>query len=1399
MNNDNRPDHDGASLEPDTTEMPGGPELDALLGTWHQQNRAAAAAGRDRLLEALKREDAAGTNPATPNRPEVLFPTRPSAPARAGWRSMGRWGALAAAMITVALILPRLIPSSLNGRGGGLMERSALAGTTIMCPEGGRLEAIDQAGNTLGPCVLRHTDVNAEISGRFARITVRQQFENPNPDKIEAVYTFPLSECAAVDRMKMTIGQRVIVGEVHERDEAREIYEAAKDAGRVASLLEQERPNIFTQSVANIEPGAQIEVEISYVETVEQHDGEFSFVFPTVVSPRYIPGQTAGELIQAATHKGGNTRDTKLPTVFTPRRGLVALAPPFVQAVTVLDSARPASSPAPETIKLALTLALPINCPESAAAPTASEAATGDMHSGSSSGAAPASDWMEFSVRYPDGSIEPGFVRDDGAGAINGRWYYSPLLASLANSASHAPTPPDGAAAHSETISAQSKPDVNASAQTAQADRIQPGAPFAQNTNQVPDASRITPMPVPPPMRAGHDLSITVQIDTGGPGITGLQSPLHKIVNTDMEKRPDGLARLERVSLARLAEIPNRDFVLKWKQTADTVQEAVFTHTGAHGNFLGVLLQPPERVADDNAVPRELVFVLDTSGSMSGVPIETAKRVMTRGIESMRPFDRFNVITFAGDTRVLWPEAREASEANKQAAMTFVNSKRGGGGTEMMAAIDAALRPDGVDESRADRARRPRPQPLRVVIFLTDGEVGNDMAIIDAVRHYRHSTRVFSFGIGNSVNRYLLSGMAQAGGGEAEFVLIPHAPNELSPGEIDTIIERFTRRVRTPVLTSIRIDPSENLQLLDLQPESGNVPDVFDISPVMLLARFPDRAAPVSGTITIHGETAVGPWKKTVPVTLPASGAAPGHDVLATLWARREIESIMNGQLLSAQRGAIDDASRQRIVELGRSFSILSQYTSFVAVDKLRVTIDGRPRLVHVPIELPDQTDWTNYFGAVAMPAEADTGKEYYKDADKDDAEVAPRALLGDIPQLGTQAEKRTDTAAPARPSSSGAPPATDGASKERTAPPPPGTKPASRERRSAPPPTSATTSTPPPPIPPASSAAPTAGATVSNPGEAGRPTGATVGVENRDSAETLGRTNSPARTQKRSLQAGHGAEVPHDAHLQIRYAGASVDTDLLDLKTESARKGKNQSRAHDDRSAANDIGGAFVGDSAVMFDEGLTQRQSAPAVPPQMVAAAQVWRNSVALRQLSPADQNTVDAQKFVVGGELAAEPIVAEWNQVVNNLQAGDPHTQVAEVGQRARNQFDRYAVMLNKLDPALIGCLNQPWLAQQQSLRTQTIQQPERGSASSQRRSDANPAQVVMPQATLPDPILIVVLVADTSEPTLAALRRAGLEIVSVSIEDRVVVGRASLSSIEPIASIEETRRIEPIRDE
>lgn len=965
--------------------MAGGAELDSLLREWHESNAVSARVGRDRLMEALGRERSSGlassTDAAAESTPIATPPHLSLAEVdrqgtgshrhRRQGRGLGftawRGQLAAAAVIVLALVASFIAPSSVQPQAVAQLERGF-----VMAPEGGRLDAIDGDGNVIGPFVLLHTDVDVDVTNRFARVTLKQKYYNPHPDKIEAVYTFPMSHRATVDRMRMIIGDRVVEGEVRERQEARRIYEQARDTGRVASLLEQERPNIFTQSVANIEPGVRIDVEISYVETVQERDGDFRFEFPMTVAPRYIPGGCIAPidddvLFRPVRHdRKAQERNPRLPDYLDPRRGLVLLSPGKVLSARAGDTSINGEVQL-EVLDRILADAIPIQRPKSKV----------DTNSPPTHLEAPL--WYEFTVRYDDGSQERGRLLTDHTGELAGRWFYSSPLRECKVGEPEWNGQDDGLP----------KPPI------VRADGA--GEPFAKPTAQVPDAHRITPMPTHPDTRAGHDVSLSIKIDGGGAGIIGAQSALHEIMMTGEKAGPPGVGgrgvyRSVEIELANRSEIPNRDFVLTWRKGNPAVTPSVFTHAHPTGNFLGVFIDPPtpDRMNDALAVPRELVFVLDTSGSMSGTPIEAAKRVMTKAIGTMRPRDTFNVITFAGSTRVLWPEPRAATAENIAEAQRLVESQSGGGGTEMMKAIEAALM------QPARPAELAYVQPLRVVMFLTDGEVGNEMAIIDAVKTHRATTRVFSFGVGNSVNRYLLNGIAQAGGGAAEYVLLPHHGDGPSEGQVLEVVERFTRRMLSPVLTNIRLEFSPELGLTQITPSPDNIPDVFDISPVTIFAKAPMGRGPVSGTVTLKGNTVDGPWEKSIPVTLPGGqlrrsdvdGTADGG-VLPALWARSWIDAFMNQDLRGAQKGNINPELRRQIVALGTKYSIMSQYTSFVAVDKLRVTVGGKPRLVQVPIEFPDQEDWRGYFGG-----SNETGRDVRSRADGVEMDEALEMLI---------------------------------------------------------------------------------------------------------------------------------------------------------------------------------------------------------------------------------------------------------------------------------------------------------------------------------------------------------------------------------------------------------------------
>lgn len=904
---------------PSGSDDAGGPpprdELDALLRDWHAENAVAARRSRADILDRA----------ASP-RPAGRIGLRLGSPLLRAAAAI----ALAATIVTMVLTPTRTAQADV-----------------VFVPEGGELAAFAPDGDRLGSCPLQRTDVDAEIGGPAMRVRLVQRYENRFPQKIEAVYTFPLPSRAAVDAMRITVrgpsGERIVDGEVKERDLARRMYEAAKASGYVASLLEQERPNIFTQSVANIEPGATVLVEISYVELLERRDGVYSFTFPTVVGPRYVPG-TPG------------VAKPRLPAGLEPRAGLVLLAPGQVTLVAEGGALTAAA------IERWLAMAMPVRMPSPEFLETAGAAA------------AP----VEFTVTYPTGAKELGQIwTASGLGQLNGRFFaMSPA----------------------------------------------PGGGFGPDTDQVPDASRITPIPVPPSERSGHDLSIRVSIATGGPELRDLASPMHEVVTSR-----DGDRAI--VELARRSTLPNRDFVLNWRTDADligegtiaTVRPARFDGDPSAGGHFAVILNPPARVDPATIPARELVFVLDTSGSMSGFPIEKAKEVMSKAIAAMRPQDRFNVITFAGGTEILWPEPRTASEANVAEARGFVDGQRGGGGTEMMKAIETALNPKsggtwltpremldlpadgravrievGLDAVRdstlvlddrtikltlgvalptvtdpasrtvrlegrwvtrdgdrvldVERASFARDQAAnRICVFLTDGYVANDQAIIAAVQRFARGTRVFSFGVGSSVNRYLLEEMARQGRGASEFVFLG--------SDADATVARFARRIQTPLLVDLEATV-EGVELVDTLPPLDRLPDLYDEQPIVIFGRY---TKPGRGSITLKGRTGAGPWEKTIALDLP--GDRDRNAAVATLWARAKVDDLLDPFLDRVQSGSLEPTVRASVVSLGEAYSIVTPYTSFVAIERSRITVGGMPMLVQVPIEMPEGVSWDGIFG----------------------------------------------------------------------------------------------------------------------------------------------------------------------------------------------------------------------------------------------------------------------------------------------------------------------------------------------------------------------------------------------------------------------------------------------------
>jgi Ca-activated chloride channel family protein len=437
----------------------------------------------------------------------------------------------------------------------------------------------------------------------------------------------------------------------------------------------------------------------------------------------------------------------------------------------------------------------------------------------------------------------------------------------------------------------------------------------------------------PPGTRAGHDVSLEVRLDAGVP-VTELRSRSHEVV---AERSGAGKAVIR---LAKKSVIPNKDFLLEYGVAGPQLSDALLTHHDARGGFFTLVLQPPRRVTIEDVTPKELVFVLDTSGSMQGFPIEKAKETMKLALDGLYPRDTFNLITFAGDTHVLFPEPVPATPENLAHAQSFLASRRGAGGTEMMKAIRAALAPSSSREGH-----------VRIVCFMTDGYVGNDMEIIAEIRKHG-GARVFSFGIGGSVNRFLLDKMAEEGRGEVTYVGLKDDGSAAA--------RRFHERVRNPLLTDIFVDWG-GLEISEVYPQ--RIQDLFSAKPVILHGRY---GRPGSGKITLRGRMSGQPFSHTLSVDLPAK--APQHDALATLWARKRIDHLMSQDWAGVQHRNLAPALREEITRLGLDFRLMTQFTSFVAVEDRIVTEGGEPRRIEVPVEMPEGVSYEGVFG---IPGEA--------------------------------------------------------------------------------------------------------------------------------------------------------------------------------------------------------------------------------------------------------------------------------------------------------------------------------------------------------------------------------------------------------------------------------------------
>jgi Ca-activated chloride channel homolog len=646
-------------------------------------------------------------------------------------------------------------------------------------------------------------DVDLTVSGPTVRARVTQIFRNPTQHWVEAVYVYPLPSGGAVDTLKMVIGDRVVVGDIKERQQAKAIYEQAKQNGQKAALTEQERQNIFTNSVANIGPGETVLVQIEYQEPVQQSGNEFSLRVPMVVGPRYNPA-------------------------------------PVVQSV-------------------------------------------------------------DF---RPDGG---------GWGAVK------------------SDSVPDRERISSEVLDPATNPPVNPTAITV---HLQAGFPLGE-------------------VKSHHHAIKTEKADAG-------------------------------TSIIRLAEgvVPaDRDFELTWKPAAEKAPSVgLFREHVGNADYLLAFVTPPSvEQAQQKPLPREVIFVIDNSGSMGGVSIIQAKASLIYALGRLQPGDRFNVIRFDHTMDVLFPAPVPADAAHLGQATSFVGALQANGGTEMVPAMRAALSDSSNDANY-----------VRQVVFLTDGAIGNEQQLFETISALRGRSRVFMVGIGSAPNTYLMSRAAELGRGTFTHI-----------GSVEQVEERMRglfSKLENPAVTNLSAKFSDSAA--DLTPAA--IPDVYRDEPLILAAKL-DKLA---GSVEIKGRIGDRPWV----VTLPLANAAEGKG-LSKLWARRK---IADAEVARTTQQAKPEEADKAILALALEHQLVTRLTSLVAVDQTPSRPEGESlKVSELPINLPAGWDFEKLFGErpqlPAAPTErrAENGEARVQVATLKRAQppvVQPAATVN-LPKTATDAE----------------------------------------------------------------------------------------------------------------------------------------------------------------------------------------------------------------------------------------------------------------------------------------------------------------------------------------------------------------------------------------------------------
>ncbi|MGR9114644.1 MAG: VIT domain-containing protein [Gammaproteobacteria bacterium] len=364
----------------------------------------------------------------------------------------------------------------------------------------------------------------------------------------------------------------------------------------------------------------------------------------------------------------------------------------------------------------------------------------------------------------------------------------------------------------------------------------------------------------------------------------------------------------------------NRDFILRFRLQDNQIVSGLMTYSGDDENYFLMMAQPPIRTQPEHIMNREYLFVLDVSGSMHGFPLTTAKGLMRELLSSLKPHESFNILFFAGGSNALSPEPLPATPDNIQRALTTMQSYQGGGGTELVSALKSAY------------AMPRQSGTARSIVVVTDGYINAERNAFDLIAKNLNSTNVFAFGIGSSVNRYLIESMAKAGAGEPFIVTEPKEAAEVGA--------RFRRYVEAPLLTNIELR-GIGMEVYDLEP--AVIPVMLAERPIVVFGKF--RGQVDSAHLELTGTAATGAYRVEMPIA--DANTENKAELLPVLWARYRL------MRLSDWAGSAVESKRDAIVELGLKFSLLTRFTSFVAVDEVIADESGNARNLQQPLPLP--------------------------------------------------------------------------------------------------------------------------------------------------------------------------------------------------------------------------------------------------------------------------------------------------------------------------------------------------------------------------------------------------------------------------------------------------------------